>query len=93
MKAEIKCTKRAWIRDTSVPVGKPAQGRINCPCGNAPLTDFNAAQGNIICDCGIEYTWNGYVVYTPTPTIQERMAKAEPFYIAVNGVPMTLVTA
>ena len=61
MSAPIRCTKRAWIRDPNAPVGKPALGRINCPCGQAPLSAFSPEQGDITCACGTVYTWDGWV--------------------------------
>ena len=54
--------KRAWIRDPDAPVGKPALGRINCPCGQAPISAYSPEQGNVTCPCGVVYTWNGYII-------------------------------
>lgn len=55
-------TKVAWIREAGHPVGQPAPGRLNCRCGSAPVSVFNASQGNVTCACGQVYTWNGYLV-------------------------------
>lgn len=59
--------KYAWIRDINTPVGQPAKGQIMCPCKNAPFTYFNASQGNITCNCGAVYTWDGCTV-SPAPS-------------------------
>lgn len=56
-----KFTKRAWIRDASVPMGQPAKGRINCPCGQAPESTFGQSE-NINCPCGRVYDGHGWVV-------------------------------
>jgi len=66
MKTDFRCIKRAWIRDPDAPPGKPALGRLSCPCGNAPLSRFHPDQGNVVCSCGIVYTWDGYIVSRPT---------------------------
>lgn len=58
-------TKRAWVRDPNVPMGKLAKGRFNCECGNAPLTDYNKSQGDVLCNCGICYTWDGWIKAYP----------------------------
>lgn len=52
----------AWIRDSSVPPGIPALGRLKCPCGKAPKSAFRPEQGNVVCKCGTVYTWNGWIV-------------------------------
>lgn len=56
--------KHAWIRDQSVPAGQPARGKINCPCGGAPWSDYTPAQGDVTCACGEVYTWNGWIKST-----------------------------
>ena len=55
-------TKVAWIRDASVPVGQTAMGKLNCTCGNAPWTFFKEAQGEVTCNCGRVYTWDGWII-------------------------------
>jgi len=54
--------KRAWIRNTDVPMRQPAPGKINCLCGNAPETMYEPETGNITCACGTVYTWDGWIV-------------------------------
>lgn len=63
MNAELYAVKYAWIRDNSVPAGLPAQGRIQCPCGTAPLSDFKPEFGNVTCGCGTVFTWDGYIIF------------------------------
>jgi hypothetical protein len=53
--------KRAWIRNPA-PIGQPALGHINCPCGGAPETAFHPDTGNVICKCGAIYTWDGWII-------------------------------
>jgi hypothetical protein len=53
--------KVAWIRNPDVPMGQPASGHLNCPCGNAPESRFNAANGDVICTCGTIYSYDGWV--------------------------------
>jgi hypothetical protein len=67
MKATVKRVKVAWIRDASVPMGIPAKGQLSCLCGNAPITDYNKAQGDVHCPCGAVYTWDGWVVKESPP--------------------------
>lgn len=59
--------KRAWVRNDTPP-GSPAPGRINCPCKNAPETLYKPETGNITCNCGAVYTWNGWII-TPPPSL------------------------
>ena len=54
--------KVAWVRDHSYPQGMSAPGKLNCPCGNAPLSRFSPEQGNVTCTCGKVYTWDGWIV-------------------------------
>ena len=58
----IRHTKVAWIRNKLTPSGQPANGRLNCPCGNAPDSEFDYTQGHVYCECGTVYTWNGWIV-------------------------------
>lgn len=58
----VTCTKVAWIRDPHAPIGKPATGRLNCRCGNAPVSKLHPSQGNVTCACGLVYTYNGRLV-------------------------------
>ena len=51
--------KVAWIRDQNEPAGKPAMGRLNCECGQAPMTWLKPGP-DIICQCGRRYTWEGW---------------------------------
>ena len=60
-KTICKLLKRAWVRDPAAPVGFAAKGRISCPCGNAPLSDFDPRQPDIICGCGKRYSWQGCI--------------------------------
>jgi hypothetical protein len=53
--------KVAWIRNPA-PAGESAPGHLACPCGQAPETDYDPAQGNVTCACGAVYTWDGRVV-------------------------------
>ena len=56
----LTCTKRAWIRDQNTPLGIPAKGKINCPCGQAPDSYF--MDGNDVkCPCGTIYDSAGYI--------------------------------
>ena len=57
---EIELAKVAWIRDPTAPHGRSAKGRLNCPCGQAPLTWLKPEQGNVVCACGRVYTWDGW---------------------------------
>ena len=52
--------KVAWIRNQDVPVGHPAPGHLSCPCGNSPESWFDRKQGDVLCECGHWYTWNGW---------------------------------
>jgi hypothetical protein len=58
--ATMECAKVAWIRDQSVPAGQPAPGRLNCRCGNAPVSRYEPSQGRVHCACGKVYSWNGW---------------------------------
>lgn len=62
MKASLSCTKVAWIRNQHATFGQRAKGKLNCACRNAPESDFNAGQGNVRCNCGRLYTWDGYAL-------------------------------
>jgi len=53
--------KVAWVRDPNAPMGKPANGKLQCNCGNAPETKYSPDQGNVTCVCGMVYTWDGWV--------------------------------
>jgi len=55
--------KVAWVRDPEPP-GRPAMGRLNCRCGNAPKSNFNPDNGNVTCACGAVYAWNGWIITT-----------------------------
>lgn len=54
-----RLVKVAWRREPGYPVGSPAPGRLNCRCGNAPLSDFSPDNGDVVCVCGTVYTWDG----------------------------------
>jgi len=58
----MELMKVAWIRKEGYPVGHPAPGRLNCPCGNAPESQLKREQGNVTCKCGREYTYNGWLI-------------------------------
>ncbi len=61
-KATGRLLKVAWIRDPNAPAGQPATGRLNCRCGQAPITRLDPAQGNVRCACGQLYTYNGFLL-------------------------------
>ena len=61
LKSQSHYLKRAWIRNDEPP-GHPAPGHISCPCGNAPVSWYRPEQGNVICECGTVYTWDGWIV-------------------------------
>ena len=52
--------KVAWIRN-DVPPGYPAPGHLHCPCGNSPESMFHPEQGDVVCNCGRVYSWNGWI--------------------------------
>lgn len=62
MSNQMTQTKIAWIRNQNIPAGQPAPGHLNCPCGNAPETNYSAETGNVTCACGRLYTWDGYII-------------------------------
>ena len=57
-KATTEVLKVAWVRNNT-PLGKSAPGRLQCPCGNAPESEFTPGP-NVVCACGKVYTWNGW---------------------------------
>ena len=59
-KVTTSIIKVAWVRNAGAPVGKPARGRLQCPCGNAPETEFKPGP-DVVCKCGKVYTWDGLV--------------------------------
>ena len=59
-KASSKVMKRAWVRDPDVPPGRPALGRIKCPCAGTPESSFGDGK-DVVCACGIVYDSRGYV--------------------------------
>jgi len=61
-KVTSKFTKRAWVRNPDAPVGSPASGRIRCPCGQAPVSEYNNQQPPITCACGAVYAWDGSII-------------------------------
>lgn len=65
-KATMTLTKVAWIRNDA-PAGQPAPGHLGCPCGKAPETEFDTSAGNIACQCGTVYTWDGWIISRPAP--------------------------
>ena len=54
--------KVAWIRDRSYPPGMSAPGKLNCQCGSGPTTPNYKPGPDITCQCGVTYTWNGWIV-------------------------------
>jgi hypothetical protein len=56
-----KMLKYTWRRDDSVPAGVTAKGRVSCPCGQAPLSEYDPSQPDIICKCGARYSWEGCI--------------------------------
>lgn len=65
--------KVAWIRDEGYPVGKPAPGRLNCPCGNAPVSSLSPDNGDVHCPCGRVYRWDGWLREKPPEYFIERL--------------------
>lgn len=63
MSTMSQCLKRAWVRNQDAPPGRPAKGRINCPCGKAPESDYKPENGDVICECGTVYSWNGWIQF------------------------------
>lgn len=61
MNATPTLLKVAWIRQPA-PIGKPASGRLNCPCGGCPASAYTPENGNVTCTCGKVYTWDGWVI-------------------------------
>ena len=60
-KCDIRIVKVAWVRDARATPGKPAPGQLRCKCGSGPVILFEP-QPNITCQCGIVYTWEGWIV-------------------------------
>lgn len=52
--------KVAWIRNPGAPVGSPAPGHLNCPCGHSPESMFQKGP-DIKCACGRVYSWDGWM--------------------------------
>ena len=52
--------KAGWIRLPGYPVGLPAPGYLNCPCGAQPATLIDGP--DVPCTCGVTYTANGWIV-------------------------------
>lgn len=62
MSAITSVTKVAWIRDASVPAGRPATGRFNCPCGNV-ISGVSFGDGlKHGCTCGRVFDSRGWIV-------------------------------
>jgi len=38
------------------------EGRLNCPCGESPQSEFNHTQPAVNCTCGRVYRWDGWIV-------------------------------
>ena len=66
MNVHTETVKVAWIRNRDIPPGQPAPGHINCPCGDPPETVYKAGP-DITCNCGVVYTWNGWIVSKLNP--------------------------
>jgi hypothetical protein len=90
MTTTAKLTKVAWIRAEGYPQGRPAPGRLNCPCGKAPLSEFDSEEGNVTCACGSVYTWDGWVVSGPKKVFalapSEREKECEHEHAPYSGV-------
>ena len=55
-------TKLAWIRDPSVPAGRPALGSFGCVCGNTISgVEFGSADDHE-CVCGRVWDGHGWLV-------------------------------
>jgi hypothetical protein len=62
MDNKITLIKCAWIREPSSPIGQPAKGRFNCPCGDSPLVNYTEGGADIICNCGRRFSWDGFIL-------------------------------
>jgi len=62
MNQTLELRKVAWIRDLDAPMGQPALGHLNCPCGKSPESKLDESNGDVTCACGKVYTWDGWVV-------------------------------
>lgn len=49
-----------WIRN-NVPKGQRAAGHLDCPCRRAPESRLEPADGDVFCQCGRRYTWDGCI--------------------------------
>jgi hypothetical protein len=58
---KVNVVKVAWIANASLNDGR-GLGNFNCPCGKAPATMFDESQGNVTCNCGALYTWDGWLL-------------------------------
>lgn len=58
----FRLIKVAWIRNPGIPPGQPAPGRLDCPCGQAPESNHNQSQPDIVCGCGTVYRWDGTII-------------------------------
>ena len=60
-------TKRALIRDPSVPVGQAAPMHIECRCGHSVNVESQANH----CHCGAIYDARGYVMKASSESMTE----------------------
>ena len=61
MKAILKRTKVAMIREPGTPIGEQGRMYLNCPCGFGPATE-GMEGSNVECECGRVYTAFGWVI-------------------------------
>lgn len=55
----LQLRKVAWVR-LDFPAGYSAPGRLNCPCGEAPLSMYEPGP-DLTCACGTVYSWDGWI--------------------------------
>jgi hypothetical protein len=60
-------TKRALIRDSTVPLGQPAPMHIKCGCGFS----VNVKSDENACACGAVYDVGGYVIQASELSLTE----------------------
>lgn len=59
--AKLALKKVAWIRDPEVPEGQSARGKLSCPCGKAPWSNYKKGEPDVLCACGRVFTWDGWI--------------------------------
>lgn len=69
MSANMRCIKKALIRDDSYPVGTPAPLHVNCACGQ-PVPITKAFREHTCTTCGTVYDSGGWIVKPATEVRQ-----------------------